>query len=77
MEVKYPKYAQEPQNYRDNDDPIENRLDVRLHRDEAIHQPQQKPNDDQGDNDVDQHTVLSLRQGRADRDRRRIPISDG
>lgn len=53
MEVKDSKCAQEPQNNRDNDDPIENRLDARLHGDEAVHKPQQKANDDQGYNDVD------------------------
>jgi len=53
MEVKYSKCAQKPQNYRDNDDPVENRLDVRLHRNEAVHKPQQKANNDQGYNDVD------------------------
>jgi hypothetical protein len=44
--VKETEDIQEPKNYRDDYDTVENRLDVRLHGDEAIHQPQKNAYDD-------------------------------
>lgn len=53
MEVKDPENTQEPQNRRNNDDSIQDGLDIRLHGDEAVHQPQQKPYDHERNNHVD------------------------
>jgi hypothetical protein len=77
MEVKNSKYSQEPNNHRYDDHSVEDRLNIRLHGDEAVHKPQQEPHDDERDNNVDQHTEFSLRWWQGDRDRGTTPISNG
>jgi hypothetical protein len=45
--MNQPKDIQEPENHRDDDDGVQNRLDAARHGDEAIHQPQQNADYDQ------------------------------
>jgi len=75
VQVEDPKHTQEPQNHRNDDDTIQDRANARLHRNEAVDKPQQESHDDQSDDDVNQHTMLSLRRFVADRVGRKIPIS--
>jgi hypothetical protein len=45
--VKEPKNIQEPQNYGNDYDAVQNGLNCPLHGDEAIHQPQEDTHHDQ------------------------------
>jgi hypothetical protein len=51
--IEEPKYLQKPQYDGDNDNAIQDALDLTLHGDEAVHQPQQQTDyakcDDNGD----------------------------
>jgi hypothetical protein len=42
------KNIQEPQNYENDHDSIQDRLDGACHRDETVNQPEENPNHDQG-----------------------------
>jgi hypothetical protein len=55
MEMKYAKGAQKPQHYGDNDYTIEDGLNIRLHGNKSVHEPQQESHDDKRNNDVNQH----------------------
>ena len=45
--MKQTENIQEPQNYGDNHDAVQNGLDGSLHGNEAIHQPQKNPHHDE------------------------------
>jgi hypothetical protein len=61
MGVKDPEHIQEPQNYHDDNNAVQDRLDGRLHRNEPIHKPQQNSNDNQRNDNLDQrHATLFL-----------------
>jgi|SRR5581483_1355519 hypothetical protein len=61
-EVENPEYIQEPNDHHNDNDAIQDRLNARLHRDEAVHQPEQDPYDDQRDENLHQwHTLFSYR----------------
>jgi len=45
--MKKSKNVEEPQDYADHHDSIQNRFDCRLHRDEVIDQPQQNTHYDE------------------------------
>ena len=45
--MKKPKNIQEPQNYGNDRDGIQDRLDGSCHRDVTVHQPEENPNHDQ------------------------------
>ena len=56
--VKEAEDIEEPEHHGDDDHAIENRLDVALHGDEAIHKPEQNAHDDERDYEIDKwHTV--------------------
>jgi len=46
--------VEEPEDHGNHDDAIENGLDGALHRDEAVHQPEQNSDDNQNYDDVNQ-----------------------
>jgi len=45
--VEESEYIQKPQHDANDHDGVQDRLDAACHGDEAIHQPQEDPNDDQ------------------------------
>jgi hypothetical protein len=49
-----PKNIQEPQNYENDRDGIQDRLDGSGHRDETVNQPEENSNDDQDQEYVNQ-----------------------
>jgi hypothetical protein len=61
MGVEDSEHIQEPQNYHDDNNTVQDRLDARLHRNEPIHEPQQNSNDNQRNNNLNQgHVTLFL-----------------
>jgi len=50
--MENPKNIQEPQNYENDRDGIQDRLDGSCHRDETVYQPEENPNHDQDQEDV-------------------------
>jgi len=54
MGVEDSEHIQEPQNYHDDNNTVQDRLDARLHRNEPIHEPQQNSNDNQRNNNLNQ-----------------------
>jgi hypothetical protein len=57
--MKEAKDIEEPEDHGDDNDAIEDRLDVALHGDEAIHKPKQDAHDDERDYEIDKgHKIL-------------------
>ena len=52
--AKETENVEEPENDGDHDDAVENRLDGPLHGDVGVHEPEQNPDDDQDQDDVDE-----------------------
>jgi hypothetical protein len=58
--IEQAEYLQKPDNYENHYNSVQDALDLALHRDEAVHKPQQQTNYGQGDNKSDEgHLVLS------------------
>jgi hypothetical protein len=61
VSVEDPEHIQQPQNYHNDNNAIQNRVDARLHRNEAVHKPQQKSDDNQRNDNLNQgHATLFL-----------------
>ena len=60
--VKHPKEVSYPQDEDDNDEPVQDRFDLRLHRNKSVDEPQHKPNSNDCDDDGSKrHILFSVR----------------
>jgi hypothetical protein len=71
MRVKDPEDIQQPQNHRDDNNAVQDRVDAGLHGNKPIHTPQQNSNDNQRNDNLGQrHATLLLLAPYADRPRK-------
>jgi hypothetical protein len=45
------KYIEQPKDHHDHDHDIKDLFDLTIHRDVGVHEPQQDPDNDEGDDD--------------------------